>query len=36
MEAMYARFLDRWHAAEEREARRRQRLRRFSFGLLGR
>jgi hypothetical protein len=35
-EAMYERFKARWREAEEREARRRERLRRMTFGLLGR
>ena len=35
-EAMYERLRARWQAADERDARRRARLRRVTFGLLGR
>jgi hypothetical protein len=35
-EAMYERLKARWREADERDERRRARLRRFSFGLLGR
>lgn len=34
--AMYERLQARWRAADEREERRRARLRRLSLGLLGR
>ena len=36
MEAMYERWLARMQVADERERRRRVRLRRLTFGLLGR
>ena len=36
IEEIFARMQERYRLADEREARRRQRLRRLTFGLLGR
>ena len=36
LELLFARMRERYRLADEREARRRERLRRLTFGLLGR
>jgi hypothetical protein len=36
LEALFERMRERWRREEEQEARRRERIRRLTFGLLGR